>query len=78
MSSSQSYLSMSRQLLALCRLYVETIDVGEEEPRTIASGLRDFVARDALKASLAGMDCSSADCKFSLQRQRGATMRLQP
>ena len=32
-----------------CRLYVEAIDVGEDEPRTIASGLKDFVSRESLK-----------------------------
>lgn len=31
-----------------CSLYVESIDVGEEEPRTIVSGLVKFVPKDAL------------------------------
>ena len=31
-----------------CSLYVESIDVGEEEPRTIVSGLVQYVPKDAL------------------------------
>ena len=64
-SSGQSCLCLSRQLPALRRLYVETIDVGEEEPRTIASGLRDFVAKDSLKASMAGMDSAYESAEFN-------------
>jgi tRNA-binding EMAP/Myf-like protein len=32
-------------------LYVESIDVGEAEPRTIVSGLKQFVALDAMQVS---------------------------
>lgn len=31
------------------KMYVEEIDVGEEKPRTICSGLKDYMEMDALK-----------------------------
>lgn len=39
-------------------LYVEKIDVGEAEPRTVISGLRNFVAQDKLDGALVAVVCN--------------------
>ena len=39
-------------------LYVEKIDVGEAEPRTVISGLRKFVAQDQLEGALVAVVCN--------------------
>lgn len=39
-------------------LYVEKIDVGEAEPRTVISGLRKFVAQDKLDGALVAVVCN--------------------
>jgi predicted RNA-binding protein with EMAP domain len=39
-------------------LYVEKIDVGEAEPRTVISGLRNFVAQDKLDGAMVAVVCN--------------------
>ena len=39
-------------------LYVEKIDVGEEQPRTVISGLRKFVPQDELQGALVAVVCN--------------------
>ena len=39
-------------------LYVEKIDVGESEPRTVISGLRKFVEQEKLEGALVAVVCN--------------------
>lgn len=47
------------------RLYCEEIDVGEETPRQIASGLREHVAREDMEGSLVLVVCNLKPAKLA-------------
>ena len=45
-------------------LYVEEIDLGEEKPRTVVSGLRKFVSEDEMKDRLVAVVCNLKPMKM--------------
>lgn len=45
-------------------LYVEEIDLGEEKPRTVVSGLRKFVSEDAMKNRKVAVVCNLKPAKM--------------
>lgn len=51
-------------LVCVCSLYVEQIDVGEEEPRTIVSGLVKYVPLDQMQVQNSDQRTSRALLKL--------------
>jgi aminoacyl tRNA synthase complex-interacting multifunctional protein 1 len=45
-------------------LYVEEIDLGEDQPRTVVSGLRKFVTEDAMRGRLVAVVCNLKPAKM--------------